>query len=108
MKRFAILLLCLLPASAALAHGNNDHVRGTITELSAQSITVRTTANSTKTLTLSDKTTFLKSGKKAVIADLKVGDRVVVDVPKGTTQALEVQFGAAAPKAAAAHEHAAK
>src|SRR5262245_222088 len=49
MKCFAMLLLCLLPAGAALAHGNNDHVRGTITELSAQSITVRTTANSTKT-----------------------------------------------------------
>jgi hypothetical protein len=110
MKRFAMLLLCVLTAGTALAHGNNDHVRGTITELSAQAITVKTTANATKTLTLSDKTTFLKSGKKAAMADLKVGDRVVVDVPKGTNQALEVQFGAAAAaaKAPAAHEHAAK
>jgi hypothetical protein len=95
-----------MSAATAFAHGNNDHVRGTVTELSAQAITVRTTANATKTLTCSEKTTYLKSGRKAAMADLKIGDRVVIDVPKGTNQAVEVQFGAAAAKKAA-HEHAA-
>ena len=106
MRPIAIFLLCLMFGAAALAHGNNEHVRGTVTELSAQAITVRTTAKATKTLTLSEKTIFLKGGHKAALADLKVGERVVVDVPKGKTDALEVQFGAAAPKQAA-HDHAA-
>ena len=104
MRFIATFLLCLATGAVVLAHGNNDHVRGTITEISAQAVTVRTTANATKTLTLSDKTVFLKSGRKAALADLKVGERVVVDVPKGTNQAVEVQFGAAAPKPAA-HDH---
>jgi hypothetical protein len=33
------------------------------------------------------------------MSDLKVGDRVVIDVPKNSNEALEVQFGAAAKKA---------
>jgi hypothetical protein len=34
--------------------------------------------------------------KAALLADIKVGDRVVVDVPEKTTNALLVQIGAAA------------
>ena len=104
MRLIATLLLCLTAGVAAMAHGNNEHVRGTITDLTAQAVTVRTTANATKTLTLSDKTVFLKAGRKAALADLKVGERVVIDVPKGTSQAIEVQFGTAAPKPAV-HDH---
>jgi hypothetical protein len=45
---------------------------------------------------ITDKTTFQRSGKAAHLADLKVGDRVVIDVPEKTTNALLVQIGAAA------------
>jgi len=34
--------------------------------------------------------------KAAFLADVKVGDRVVVDVPEKTTNALLIQIGAAA------------
>ena len=105
MRFIAALLLSFTAGAVAMAHGDNEHVRGTITQLSSQAITVRTTANATKTLTLSEKTTFLRSVQKAALADLKVGERVVIDVPKGTSQAIEIQFGAAAPKPAA-HDHA--
>ena len=107
MRLMATVLACLAAGAIALAHGDNDHVRGTVTQISAQGITIQTTTKATRMLALNDKTTFEKSGRKATLADLKVGDRVVVDVPKKTNDALLVQFGAA-PKAPlhAEHEHA--
>ena len=107
MKLMATVLAFLAAGAIALAHGDNDHVRGTVTQISAQGITIQTTAKAARTLALNDKTTFEKSRHKATLADLKIGDRVVVDVPKGTNEARVVQFGAA-PKAPAkaAHEHA--
>ena len=106
MRIIAVLFAMLAAGAAAMAHGDNDHVRGTITQISAQGITLQTTARATRTLALNDKTTFEKSGRKAALADLRVGDRVVVDVPKNTNEALVIQFGA--PKkavAAAPHAH---
>ena len=101
MKRLITLLTAfVLVGTVAFAHGGNDHVRGTVTQVSAQSITVETGPKATKTLTLSDKTTFKLAGKAAHLADLKVGDRVVVDVPEKSNQALLIQI-VAAPTAAA-------
>jgi len=97
----AVLTLGLALGATAFAHGNNTHVRGVVTQVSAQSITVQVADNTSKTLTLSPKTTFARAGKPASLSDLKVGDRVVIDVPKNTTEALEVQIGTAAPKKAA-------
>ena len=107
MRIMATLFAVLAAGAITLAHGDNDHVRGTVTQISAQGITIQTTAKAARTLALNDKTTFEKSRHKATLADLKIGDRVVVDVPKGTNEARVVQFGAA-PKAPAkaAHEHA--
>ena len=102
MTRLATALAVLLVFGAhAFAHGNNEHVRGVVTQISAQSITVQLANKTTKTLALNAKTTFARAGKAAAIGDVKVGDRVVIDVPKNSTEALEVQIGTApaAPKA---------
>jgi hypothetical protein len=99
MKRlFAFVLALVATATIAFAHGNNDHVRGTVTEISATSMTVQVSPQVVKTLALNDKTTFDMGGKTAHLADLKIGDRVVVDVPKGKNEALSVRFGAPAKK----------
>jgi phosphate/sulfate permease len=92
----AIVVSIVLAGTIAFAHGGNDHVRGVVTQVSAQSITVQTADKATKTLTLTDKTTFKRAGKTAHLADVKVGDRVVIDVPEKTTTALLVQIGGAA------------
>ena len=97
----ALLVLC---AGATFAHGDNDHVRGVVTAITPQAVTVQTTDKATKVLALSAKTTFEMSGKPAKLADLKVGDRVIVDVPKKTSDAALIKFGAAAPAASHA-EH---
>jgi len=100
MSRLITLVVSvILAGTIALAHGGNEHVRGVVTQVSAQSITVQTADKATKTLTLTDKTTFKRSGKAAHLDDVKVGDRVVIDVPAKTTNALLIQVGAA-PKPA--------
>jgi len=101
-----VLVLGLTPGVSLSAHGNNAHVRGVVTQVSAQSITVQLSNNTTKTLSISSKTTFERAGKPAAASDVKVGDRVVIDVPKNSSEALEVQIGAAkaAAPAAAAHK----
>ena len=78
------------------AHNGNDHVRGVVTKLSAQSVTVQMVDKGTKTLTLTDQTVFKQAGKAAQLSDLKVGDRVVIDVPEKTTKAVLIQIGTAA------------
>jgi hypothetical protein len=90
-----VLALGLVLGVPAFAHGNNVHVRGVVTQISAQSITVQLANKTSKTLALNVRTTFERAGRPAVMGDLKVGDRVVVDVPKNTNEALEVQIGAA-------------
>src|SRR3954471_19744179 len=107
MNRISSIIGSITLAGAlVVAHEGNEHVRGVVTQLSPQSITVQTTAKNSTTLKLTDKTTFQLAGKTAHLTDLKVGDRVVVDVPEKTSDALLIQIGApaaqAAPKAAAA------
>src|SRR5262245_14028798 len=95
MKRLSLLVAAILAISlAAFAHEGNEHVRGVVTEISAQSITVQVW-KATRTLTVSDKTTYKQGGKAAHLADVKVGDRVVVDVPEHSKEALEIQVAAA-------------
>jgi phosphate/sulfate permease len=96
MKRLTSLATAIvLAGTIAFAHGGNDHVRGIVTQISAQSITVQTADKATKTLALSEKTGFRRAGKNANLADVKVGDRVVIDVAAKTTNALLIQIGAA-------------
>jgi hypothetical protein len=89
------LALGLASGAPAFAHGSNAHVRGVVTQVSAQSITVQLADKTAKTLTINTKTTFERAGKPAAMTDLKVGDRVVIDVPKNSNEALEIQIGAA-------------
>jgi len=103
MKQLTILATAIvLAGTIAFAHGGNEHVRGVVTQISAQSITVQTADKATKTLALTDKTTIQRAGKSAQLADVKVGDRVVIDVPQKTANALLIQIGGA--KNAAPHK----
>jgi hypothetical protein len=100
MKRLLTLAASIVFAGTVVfAHGGNEHVRGVVTSLSAQSVTVQATDKSTKTLMLTDKTAFKRAGKPAQLSDLKVGDRVVIDVPDKKTNALLIQIGAASKAA---------
>ena len=106
-NRMALLFTCiLLAASAAIAHGGETHVIGTVARITTDSITVKTTANSMVTVGVVAETTFANSKTKAAAkkADLTVGDRVVVhakEPTEGTLVADTVEFAPAASKPAA-------
>lgn len=99
MKRtVAVVTLLFAFSLMALAHGNEKHVMGKVTNISDTSITVETTAKKSVTVDVNDKTKFEKSGMATTIKDLKVGDKVVIhaDVSGDKLVAHEVHFGAKA------------
>jgi len=95
-KQFAILMLMVLFASLTFAHGNEEHIMGTVAKISNTSITVQTTKNEMKEVTVTDKTKFENAGAPAKADELKVGDRVVIHASKNGNKlvAQTVKFGA--------------
>ena len=100
--RILLLLSILLFAMTGFAHNGNEHVMGTVTAISANSITVQSTSKEAKTTTVSviPSTMFMKSGVHVALKDLKIGDRVVVEA-KGDKddklEAVSVTFGKPQP-----------
>lgn len=98
----AILTSFAFAGSGALfAHGNAEHVMGFARTVSADSVTVENAKHEMITVLVTAKTEIMKSKVKAGIADLKVGDSVVIHAEKnkdGKLEAEELQFGAAPAK----------
>src|SRR5271165_2316682 len=68
----------LLAATFAFAHGNLEHVAGTVAKVSPDSVTVTTTTGKTVDVVLADKTTYSKADQPIQKTDIQVGDRVVI------------------------------
>src|SRR5215813_7012447 len=71
---FAVLALYTL----AFAHGGGLHIMGTVTDLDAEHVVVKTKDGKTQSVQVNDQTTYRKGKATATSEDLKVGDRVVV------------------------------
>jgi hypothetical protein len=99
---FSLTLLLITFAAPAFAHGGFDHVMGTVVKVDHNVLTVKT-AKGDVDVTLNDQTEITKGSQKAMVADLKPGTRVVVDVPEGSKErvAHSVKVGVAG----AAHSH---
>jgi hypothetical protein len=102
---FPMLLAALFIAAPAIAHPGHEHkVMGTIAAIHENHPEVKDAQGKTTALMLDAKTKILR-GKAAVnVADLKVGDRVVVTAAeskgkdgKTTLMVKLIQVGAAAP-----------
>jgi hypothetical protein len=96
--RVALLSIALLFAVTSFAHNGNEHVMGTVTAISANSITVQPAAKDAKPATVAvvSSTMFMKSSAHASLQDLKVGDRVVIEAKDNKDDKLEaisVTFG---------------
>lgn len=101
MRVLGSLLLALVLTAvplAALAHGTDQHVIGTVTAIDAQHVEVKTPKGGSVTVKLTRDTRFLAKGFKGPQGPPHVGDRVVIDVTTEGTEvtATEVQY--AAPK----------
>jgi ribosomal protein S1 len=103
MKRavLAILGAFVLTGGVAFAHGNGVHVRGTVVTVSNTAITIQVSAKQTRTIPINEKTMIMKGAAHLSLTDVKVGDRVVIDVDKKTSVATEVMLGTAAPASTA-------
>ena len=88
-------LAVLMISSFAVAHGSEQHVLGTVSQISNNSITVKTVKGRMVTVDVTGKTEFTQSGTKATLSDLKVGDRVVIHAEKNKDklEAHTVMFG---------------
>jgi len=93
--RVLILIVCMsLVTAAALAHEGEEHILGTVTKVAQDSITVKKRENAVVTVAVVPATIFTKDKVSAKIADLKVGDRVVIHAKEsgGKLVADIVQF----------------
>lgn len=105
-RALALGLALIMTAAVTFAHGGFEHVMGTVSKISAQSVTVTTAPNKTVDVAINGKTTYTRGTAKVAAADLKVGDRVVIDAT-GEAPALvaaSVKIGGAGA-AVAAHDH---
>ncbi|SRR5712692_9731720 len=110
-KFFTLIALLVLTASVAAAHGDKKHVVGTLEKINADSVTVRTADGKSVEVKLLASTLYVSRAgnedKPAQLADLAVGDRIVVHAtPKGETlEANEIKFSTKATAAAAKPRH---
>lgn len=105
MKRLLAVPISLLFLTAlALAHGNEQHVMGTVTEVADSSITVETKDHQRVTVSVVAGTKFARGASGVTLKDVKVGDRVVIHAVKQERQlqAHTVRIGVAT---AAAEHH---
>ncbi|PWT98092.1 MAG: hypothetical protein C5B51_29905 [Terriglobia bacterium] len=94
----SVLFLLVAGAQVAFAHGGFEHVMGTVTQVSADKVTVETTGKKTAHVDLTPKTTYTRDNKNVAAGDMKVGDRVVIDATEtaGKLTAASIKLGAAA------------
>lgn len=100
MKKLSLLLVVsLLMSTLAFAHGNMEHVLGTVVEITDHSLSVKSTDGSVKTVAFDSETHFLKGASAASVRDVLVGSRVVIHAHKhgDTLHAAEVKIGVATP-----------
>ena len=99
-SRLAVMVVVMISTVSAFGHGGAEHVMGTVVATSPTMIQVKTVDGTVKQVVYDQRTAFSKAGGKADAADLKVGDRVVIDVRKvnGALLANEVKIGTNAKK----------
>lgn len=99
MIRTIVVVLCMtVMTSLCFAHGNEQHVMGTVTKVSDESATVETKTKSTVEVMITSDTKFSKNGAPAAPGDLHIGDRVVIHampMKDGKLMAHTVQIGVA-------------
>ncbi len=99
LRNLAITLTLL--SLSAFAHDGAHGMKGTVTAVSADTITIESIAQKTETIHFDAKTLFIKSGVAVTVKDLKAGERVIIEAhdTDGKMHAVKVRFGKPANKA---------
>jgi hypothetical protein len=98
MKKLVLMMAVFLgpAASPVLAHGGGPHLKGTISAIAPDQITVKDPDNHESQAKITPETRFIRSKAMGSRADLHQGDRVVVHTRKKADglEAVEVRYGA--------------
>ena len=78
-KLLACSLTILMVAAVAFAHGDAEHVMGTVSAIQGDHVTVKLQDGKTQMVMFDKSTKYLNGDKKAKKEDVKVGTRVVID-----------------------------
>jgi len=102
-----LVFAIIFAAAFSFAHGGFEHVMGTVSKITPQSVTVTTTDNKTVDVAINAKTTYARGTQKVSATDLKVGDRVVIDATGEAPKlvAASVKIGGAAATSATHDQH---
>ena len=91
------MMTILMSAVALFAHGDAEHVMGTISAIQGEHVTVKLQDGKTQIVMLDKSTKYFSGEKKAKKEDVKVGARVVIDAKMDTKVkmlvASEVRLG---------------
>lgn len=100
-------MLSLVCATTVLAHGGNTDIMGTVTSVSAEQVIVKDREGKSVTVRVTKDTKYRKGDAPGAAADLKVGDRVVIEaVGKADAySAEEIRFSPSAPPSEHDGEH---
>ena len=97
-----ILIVCSLPLTSVSlwAHGNNDHILGTVTETTDTNIVVKTPKGNSVSISIESETSFQQNGISTKVARPQVGDRLAADVSKHGDHIVGklIRFSTAKPK----------
>jgi hypothetical protein len=110
-RSLLVLLVAMVFAFAAQAHGDKKHVRGTIEKINTDSIVVKSNDGGSVLIKLGSATVYMRHAgdtyKSAQASDLSVGDLVVIHAtPKDTgLEADEVKFSSRGPHDAVSSKH---
>ena len=103
MKKQALMMVAFvgLAASPLLAHGGGAHLKGTISAIASDQVTVKDADGHESEARITPQTRFMRAKAVGKRDDLHQGDRVVVHTRKkgGALEAVEVHYGATAKKA---------
>ena len=78
----SVTILLLLMATILYAHGNEQHVMGTVTNITATAITVKTQDGNSVEVFVGQDTKFMRGGQPISAKDVKQGDRIVIHANK--------------------------
>lgn len=101
IRILAALAVLAIATAMAFAHNGIEHVMGTVTAVTDNSITVDTVRHTSVTVVVDASTTFTHKDAKASIRDLKTGDRIVLNTKEGVgnkPHAVSVRWGATADR----------
>ena len=101
MKTKSLALLLILSFSLSVfAHGDMEHVLGTVVKVSDHLLSVRVTDGTIKDVLIDDQTRFLKGTAPSTFNEIKVGMRVVIHAHKhqDSLHAVEVKIGTSIPQ----------